>query len=444
MRHLLSGCAVCRDHLGAMGWNQVGSTFLLQPKADGFQSGEGTSTPSVAETYDYGQAFAAAERAVSAFLTPEQPGKVSVPLLVAELAELPAGEQIRRVAAGGPYASPALARALVERSHAIRYSSASDMLQFAELAKLAAEGCSAADEGSELKLEDLLARVWGQHGTALRVGGQPRAAEEALATAQEHRRLGTGDPSLRAWLLERVTALAIFQSRFKEAVETCEEGGQIYQELGESHLFASTLTQKAIALLYSGETEAAVRVLNQALPLIDHEEDPHLLLAACHNLIRCYIDLDRPDQAMTLYGETRELYQEFGDPLILLRAAWQEGQILRDLGHLRAAENALLRARKGYTEKGLAYEMALVSLDLASVYVKLGLVAEVKRTVMTTVPIFHALRVKLEILAALLQLQQVADQEQQALDLIRNLNSRISALPKKPSVERSLSEGQPA
>jgi hypothetical protein len=78
--------------------------------------------------------------------------------------------------------------------------------------------------------------------------------------------------------------------------------------------------------------------------------------------------------------------------------------------------------------------MALVSLDLAAVYVKLGLVDEVKRTVMTTVPIFHALRVKVEILAALLQLQRVADQEQQALELIRVLNSRIEALPKKPAV----------
>ncbi|HEY4592842.1 MAG TPA: hypothetical protein VIJ61_10585, partial [Thermoanaerobaculia bacterium] len=148
----------------------------------------------------------------------------------------------------------------------------------------------------------------------------------------------------------------------------------------------------------------------------------------------CYIDLDRPDQALALYAETTELYKELDDQLFLLRMIWQEGLLLRDLGHLRAAETALIKARKGYLEEKLAYEVALVSLDLTTVYVKLGLVEEVKRTVLTTVPIFHALRVKLETLAALLQIQKVADQEQQALELIRTLHSLVEPL-RHPTVD---------
>jgi tetratricopeptide (TPR) repeat protein len=427
LRHLLHECAVCRDRLSAMGWSGTRLVRLIQPVS------EREPQYTAALAYDYSAAFAAADRAVSEFLTPEPRDAKLSALLLAELDSGTASDRLRRVGEGGPFAAPGVVRSLIDRSHANRYKDADEMLHFAHLARVAAEACSPDGIdgiGGEMRLADLRTRAWGQYANALRLSGRLREAEEAFATAREHRQQGTGDPMLRAWLLERMTPLYIFQKLFKEAIEMCEEAGQVYQELGESHLLASTLIQKAIAILYSGEARHAARILNQAIPLIDNEEDPHLLLAACHNLICCYIDLDRPDQALMLYVEARELYQELDDPLILLRATRQEGQLLRDLGHLRAAETALLRARKGYQEKGLAYEMALTSLDLASVYVKLGLVEEVKRTVLTTVPIFHALRVKVETLAALLQLQQVADQEQQALELIRTLNTRVESLPK--------------
>jgi tetratricopeptide (TPR) repeat protein len=432
--HLLSGCVTCLDRLSGTDTRRHLSC-LLQPTVERSLSEESLSGPATAEgTYDYSRAFSAAAESVAAFLTPEPClTEVSASALLAEISELPRSEQIQRVNAGGPYATPAVVRELIDRSHALRYHNPEEMLHLAKLAKIAAESCTAAFAGGELKLADLRARAWGAYGNALRVGSRPHEADAAFAAARDQQQRGTNDPVLRAWLLERITPLLTFQGRLNEAIEMCEEAGRIYQELEESHLLAVTLVQKAIAALYSGQSELAVRTLNQAIPLIDQEEDPHLLLAACHNLIRCYMDLDRPDQALMLYNETRELHQEFSDPLIRLRVTWQEALLLRDLGHLRAAETALIHARKGYLEKGLSYEVALVSLDLATVYVKLGLVQEVKKTVLATVPIFHALRVKVEILAALLQLQKVADQEQQALELIRSLDSRIKAMPKKPA-----------
>lgn len=433
IRHLLAECAVCRDNLRALGWGsqRLMSLLQIQPRLDDPER----EIPAAINGYDYGRAFAAVERTVSSLLMPERQGADPAALL-AELDAFPADEQTRQVKAGGRFTDPAVIRFFIDRSHDVRYQSADELLRLARLAQLAADACSPEDAGDELRLADLRARAWGQYGNALRVAGRPRDAEEALGTAQRHRLAGTGDPMLHAWLLEKIAPLAVFQSRFGDAIEICDERSAIYQDLGESHLLASTQVQKAIALLYSGEAEAAIRVLNHAIPLIDQEEDPHLLLAACHNLVQCYIDLDRPEQALRLYSEAKELYRDFDDPLILLRAAWQEGRLLRDLGHLRAAETALLRARKGYMERKLSYEVALVSLDLASVYVKLGLVEDLKQTVLTTLPIFHALRVGVETLAALLQLQQVADQEQQALELIRTLNAHIEPLRRQRVEER--------
>ncbi len=417
LRHLLADCSVCHERLSEMrSSSQIGRMF--EPDAE----------KALANGSDYNGAFTAAERAVAAFLAPEPQGAGSPAALLAELELLPPAERLHTVAAGGQWANPAAVNLLIDRSHEVRYQDAEKMLESANLARLASEACQPGATDNELRLADLRARAWGQYGNALRVSGKPREAEDALATAQSYRKRGTGDPMLCAWLLERNTPLAIFQGRFDYAIAICEEAGEIYQELGENHLLASTMVQKATATLYSGDAERAVRILNQAIPLIDQEEDSHLLLVACHNLVRCYIDLARPDQALQIYSEIKELYEEFEDPLILLRAAWQEGQLLRDLGQLHTAEATLLRARKGYMEKKLAYEVALISLDLATVYVKQGQVDKLKRTVLETVPIFHSLRVGLETLASLLQLQKVADQEQQALELIRALSARIEPL----------------
>lgn len=433
LRHLLADCPVCRVRLGDMGWSRQRLRLLMSRDSDSLRG----ETPAARNGYDYSRAFAAVDHAVTAFLTPERPAEAPAETLMAELLDLSAERQVDVVSRPGRFASPALVRALIQESHAARYRNAEDMLHFGRMARLAAGACSVEDAGNERRLADLRARAWGQYGNALRVCGKPREAETAFATAEDHRLAGTGDPALRAWMFEKITPLRIFYHRYEEAMELCEQAGQIYQDLGETHLLASTLVQKAIAAVYSGETESAVRTLNQAIPLVDQEEDPHLLLAACHNLIRCYIDLGRPDQALLLYSETRDLYHEFNDPLIRLRAIWQEGQLLRDLGHLRAAETAMLHSRKGFLESNLAYEVALVSLDLATVYVKLGLVKELEDTVATTVPIFSALQVGRETIASLLQLQQLADQEYQALELIRALNAQIEPLAKRSTIEKS-------
>lgn len=431
MRHFLAGCSVCREHLTAMGWESKRIERLLHiPGAESLEANR-----PMARTYNYDKAFAQADQSLNAFLATGKPEETSSINLWAEILPIPADEQKRRVSGERRFASSQFARHLIDLSHALRYTDTEEMLHLADLARLVAENCSAETLGNEERLADLRLRAWGHFGNSLRVCGKFREAEEALATAEQYRRQGTGDLLLRARLFEQIASLRIFQGHFEQAISLNEEACQIYEEIGELHLLASSMVQRAIASLYAGEPENAVRALNRAIPLIDCEEDPHLLLAACQNLVLSYIGLDRPEQALSVYTEARTLYTEFNDPIILLRAGWQEGQLLRDLGHLRAAETALLRVRNGFLERSLAYEVARVSLDLASIYVKLGMVGEVKQTVATTMPIFRALRVGREALASLLQLQQVADQEHQALELIRALNARIQPLPKRMTVK---------
>ena len=422
LRPLLAACVVCRDRLQAMGWPGERLERLL------YLPGGEAVTPM--NGYDYGQAFARAERSVSDFLAEAPLPPVSPDLLLEELDQAPR-ERRATMVQEERFAYPRIVTPLIERSHAVRYSDPEEMLFWAETARELAQRCTPEATGNEARLSDLRARAWGQYGNALRVAGRMREAEEALVAAQAHLETGTGDPVLRARVWEQVASLHTFQRRFDEAIAKLSGAAEVYRQIGESHALARTLVQEAIACLYAGNPETAVGLLNQAIPLIDHEGDPHLLMAACHNLIRCYIDLDQPELALSIYSETRNLYKEFSDSLIQLRAGWQEGQLLRDLGHLRAAETVLLRAREGFIERGLMYEAAVVSLDLAALYTKLRSTADLRQTVAATVPIFRALRVDREALASLLQLQQVADQEHRAMELIRFLNARI-----EPNAER--------
>jgi tetratricopeptide (TPR) repeat protein len=430
LRHLLADCSICHRQLRAIGWSMERLERLLSLSA---QRGEGAEIQS---SYDYSRAFAAVEQNINAFFAEGRSTESTPEELLAELAPLPMDEQERWVGAYERFANIQLVKRLAELSHAVRYENPARMLHLASLARMTAEVCTVDLAGSTPRLADVRAQAWLHYANALRLTGRLREAEGAFASAQGFCDAGTGDPPLRASLLERMVSLRISQRRFDQAIQVADEATKIYRELGETQSVASTMVQMAIAQLFSGAPEAAIRTLNRAIPMIDHEGDPHLLLAASHNLIRCYIELEQPEQALSIYFEIRDLYREFQDPLIAVRAGWQEGQILRDLGHLRAAEAALLGARQGFLDRELFYETAVVSLDLSAVYLRLGETEKLREAVLGMVPIFTSLGVDREALAALLQLQQATQQSRQGFELIRFLSSRLEQLPHRQGLTK--------
>jgi hypothetical protein len=85
----------------------------------------------------------------------------------------------------------------------------------------------------------------------------------------------------------------------------------------------------------------------------------------------------------------------------------------------------------------LTYEAAAVSLDLAVIYLKLHRTQDLEETVVTTAPIFRALGVDREAIASLLQLQQLAHEEQRALELVRSVARQVEPFARRPSSGRS-------
>jgi len=398
IRHLLAGCGVCRRTLR----EAAGLPGLLQRMLEVPLDME----PGTPKSYSYDWVFAKTERSLAAFFGKTRPSE-QVPVRLAELARLPEGEQIRRVGSERRFACPQLIHHLLDRSHAARYRSPRKTLHWAHLAQIAATACPVEAVGGPTFLADLQARAWGAFGNAQRICGNLLEAEEAMVVALQRCAAGTGCSRLRSLLLSQVSSLYCFQRRFDRALAAIEEAEALCRETSDTQLLATCLTSRAIILIYAGKAEDAIVPLNQAVPLIDGTEDPYLLLAAHHNLARCYIDLDRPEEALSLLCEARDLYRECGDPMISLNATWLEGQLLHEVGHSHNSEAALLRARRGFIEQGLAYEAALVCLDLAEVYSSLGDLESVRRVVSEALPIFRSMRIGREALASLLQLQRI-------------------------------------
>ena len=425
VRHLLAACTACRGALQSMGWRPERLERIVSL---------GTSNPEElpewtvgTENHDYDRAFRRAWEACVQELhspTPQRPS----PAVDSADEDLQVEELL--VGAEDRVPESRLVELLLARSHAARYRDVRAMLRWARLARILAERCDAAAAGGEIALFDLKARAWGQCGNALRVAGRLREAAAALDRSGTYAARGSGDVSFKAQLLSWTASLRIFERRFDDAITLLDEAARIARDLGMRSELAWYLSNRALATVYSGDPETAIHILDEAMPLIDPAE-PHLLVAIYHNLIYCYVEAGRLQEALALMPRTRSVGEEIEDELLGLRLLWQEARILCELGLLEEAEAQFSCARDGFLERDLSYEAAVVSLDLTAVYVKLGLHTEVRRTIGDILPIFSSLRVGRELLASLIQLQQAEDQTQ-ALQLIRALSRELVAGPKLP------------
>jgi len=88
-----------------------------------------------------------------------------------------------------------------------------------------------------------------------------------------------------------------------------------------------------------------------------------------HTLAVFLNDAGRPREALTLLELSRPLYEQFQDPWTRIRLHWLEGKIARSLGDLAEAEETLKRLWYDLQDSTYAFELTLLSIDLAEVYV---------------------------------------------------------------------------
>jgi tetratricopeptide (TPR) repeat protein len=330
--------------------------------------------------------------------------------LVAELVGHPPERQVLIVQNSARFHTWGVYSRLLDLSWSESIHSSNAAEHLARLALLLADQLDASLYRAEA-IADLRARAWAYIGNMRRQRSDLAGADEALRTAAEHLRLGTGDPIEKALILDLKASLKRAQRKFGRAMSLLKRAHTIFLTAGDRHRAGRALVSMELIHHLAGSPDQGIPLLYQALELIDPQQEPRLLIAVWHNLIDDLAEAGRAMEARRLFREARKLYRQFPEAVTQNRRVWVAGKIARGLGQDEEAEALFLEARASFLQDDIPYEVALVSLDLAALYAKQRRTEEIKRLVEEIVPVFSSRQIHREALVALAFWQQAAETE---------------------------------
>ena len=321
-------------------------------------------------------------------------------------------------------------------------------VESAELAVLVSDLLK--EEGTERSccLYQLRGFAWAHDGNARRVLGDLRNADESFSIADawwEAGQAGAGDVlGYKPVLLDLKASLRIAQRRFPEAFALLDHlfllhTGEGRPEYQDPHLAGRALIQKALALAQMEEAEGSIELLRQAETLVNAQRDPRLFLCLRHNLLWNLTTAEEFEAAQAMLHEVEDLCREQGNhPLNLLRVRWAEGRIAAGLGRTEDAIEIFQELRQEFAQRGIAYDAALVTIELTALYAREGYTVEVKKLSLEMAKIFGAQDVPREAIAAMLFFQKAAEREHATAKLAREVSAFLEKLRTDPGARIDL------
>ena len=417
--HLLSGCQQCRAGMAPL----ASVVFATAPLAQEME-------PNSEYDFPMFKAFAAARQYAATVehekVLGQQNAVPSLPRRASSLETFPAPEQQRE------WTDRDRCEALLEHSRSLRYQDLEGMVLSASMAVALAERITAR-QGESPEQADLEARAWAELGNAHRVADDDVTAEADLAHALARSSQGTGDPLLLARLMDLTASLYIDQRRFSEARRLHDYVYEIYRRQGDTHSAARTFISKGVASTLALDSDQAIGFLAEGIRQIDPARDPKLVLVAVHDLLWGLADSGRADDAHKLMAEARPLYEAQGEHLHRWPRLWLEGRIASQRGEDEKAEHLFQQVRKAYQEVDVAYDVALVSLDLAAVWLRQGKMAEIDALLDESIVILRARNLQREALSALLMLRKAFETKQATAALLRTVTTELWRLERLPT-----------
>jgi hypothetical protein len=323
---------------------------------------------------------------------------------------------------------------LVEMCRALRYSDPEGLLLTATLTVEMAERLDPTLYGAAA-LSDLQAYALAELGNARRVVDDLTGAEAELARGMDRADQGTGSPLLLAHLMDLTASLYIDQSRFEDARLLFDAVYTIHLREGDRHSVGRALISKGFSAVNSLEYEEGIRFLSQGLGMIDAARDARLVMSGIFNLIWSLVECGRATQAEPLFVHSKTLFSAYIERKDGIRFTWLEGRIAAALNDGDRAEQRLREARARFEEFRLPAYVALVSLDLAALWMRTGRTSEIMALIEETIAVFRTQGMSREAITSLLILRE-AFKKQQATEALLHATAIELLRIKDPSSRR--------
>ncbi|HYN22867.1 MAG TPA: helix-turn-helix transcriptional regulator [Thermoanaerobaculia bacterium] len=297
-------------------------------------------------------------------------------------------------------------------------SSPAEALELAELALRIAQLC-ACDELLRWRAEGY---AWFHVSNARRVTSDLPGADVAQATARRLWKAGApGDPGYfnEAIVLGLEAELHRAQRRFPEASGKIEEA--LAADRGD--LRGRLLLTKSQIFMTLGEIEHSTEVLREAIPFIDDDREPRTAFGIRFQfLVNLCLQEDAAEAAAGL-SAVRALSEKLAQEIDSLRVVWLAGKVAAGTGQADAAEDAFEQVRRRFASQkpALAFDYALVSLDLALLLLRQDRTNEVKTLTEQMAWIFASQGIQREALAALRIFCDAAQREAATVGLARSV-----------------------
>jgi tetratricopeptide (TPR) repeat protein len=367
-----------------------------------------------------------------AALDPAAPGEGGLPstadrAAVPELAErflaADAAAQELFVALGPEFRTWAFAEWLAYESERAAAGSPPEALRLSRLALRVAE--LAASEETGPWGPRLLGFVWTYVANAERANQNLKSAEAASREGRVFWKRGAkADPAglLPEWrVLDLEASLRRDQRRFAEALDLHGRALDLAPKAEAGRL----LLKKAATFEQKSDFRQALATLDTAAPWISAASEPRHRFGLSLGRAFCLCHLGRAAEAESLLPEVRSLAVRLDNASDFLRVRWLEGRVAAGLGRVEEAVVAYSEVRGEFESRGMPYDCALASLDVALLYREERRWPEIRRLAAEVVRIFAKGKIHREVHAAMVLFQEAAVKEAVTVALLRRLQEYL-------------------